>query len=58
MSMSDDLQAAIRLARADAYRQGLKDGRAAAYEELGAIVDDAERVEAVLAARKAARDGN
>lgn len=47
------MEAAIRLARADAYRQGVKDGRAAVVEELSQIVDDDERVQAL---RKARRD--
>lgn len=53
--MSDAVQAMLRLARADSYRQGLKDGRAATIEELAAIVDDAERVQEVLRRRKEQR---
>lgn len=46
------MQAAIRLARADAYRQGVKDGRTATVEELSQIVDDYERVQELRRRRK------
>lgn len=47
-----EVEAMLRLARADAYRQGYKAGRAAMVEELSQIVDDTERVQALAKARR------